>query len=180
MHDAKRRIIDEIIAAEGGYVNDPLDSGGATMFGITEGVARAYDYEGDMRDLPRPLAFEIYEAQYWLPVYGDRLLELSETLVEQVVDAGVNMGKGTAGRFLQRTLNVLNRDGLLYPDLVVDGHIGHLTLTAVESYLASGRKEAVLTRGIECLRGAWYIGLAELHPPKERFVYGWLANRVKL
>lgn len=37
----KDKIINEIIRVEGGYVNDPRDSGGETNFGITVAVARA-------------------------------------------------------------------------------------------------------------------------------------------
>ena len=48
-------IIDGIIEREGNgaYTNDPGDSGGPTRWGITEKVAKANGYTGDMRDLPR-------------------------------------------------------------------------------------------------------------------------------
>ena len=36
--------------AEGGFVDDPDDSGGATNWGITEKVARKQGYTGHMRD----------------------------------------------------------------------------------------------------------------------------------
>ncbi len=45
-----------LIAVEGGYVNDSADSGGRTNWGITEAVARAYGYNGEMSELPRSLA----------------------------------------------------------------------------------------------------------------------------
>lgn len=60
-----RDIIDGIIEREGGYVNDPNDLGGATNYGITEKVAREWGYQGDMRDLPRIVAYQIYEQRYY-------------------------------------------------------------------------------------------------------------------
>jgi lysozyme family protein len=172
-------IINEIIRVEGGYVNDSSDSGGETNFGITEAVARAYGYAGAMRDMPRGVAFDIYAARYWDAVRADDLLALSENVASEVVDTGVNMGTGRAGRILQRALNVLNVGGSLYPDLVVDGAIGPMTIQALRAYLAE-RNELVLCRALNCLQGAHYIELAERREKDEKFVYGWLKNRVVL
>ena len=175
----KDKIINEIIRVEGGYVNDPADSGGETNFGITEQVARAFGYTGDMRDMPRATAFGIYAARYWGAVRADDLLALSELVASEVVDTGVNMGTGRAGRMLQRALNVLNVRGSLYSDLVVDGAIGPITVRALRSYLED-RDELVLCKALNCLQGAYYIELAERREKDERFVYGWFKNRVVL
>jgi len=175
----KNRIINEIIRVEGGYVNDPSDSGGETNFGITVAVARANGYNGAMWDLPRSVAFDIYSAKYWDAVKGDDLVKLSEHVAEEVVDTSVNMGAGRAGKFLQRALNVLNSQEKLYADLVVDGAIGPATVSALRGYL-DGRNEGVLTRVLNCLQGAYYVDLAERREKDERFVYGWFKNRVAL
>ena len=77
-----------IVGSEGGYSNDPNDPGGATRFGITEAVARANGYEGDMKDLPLDKAKSIYKAKYWDAVSGDNLYVLDETqgvVVEQII-----------------------------------------------------------------------------------------------
>jgi lysozyme family protein len=47
------QLIDEVIGREGGYSNHPADRGGATRWGVTEAVARAHGYRGDMRSFPR-------------------------------------------------------------------------------------------------------------------------------
>lgn len=175
----KERIINEIIRVEGGYVNDPEDSGGETNFGITVAVARNHGYNGPMRDMPREVAFDIYSAKYWDAVKGDQLVELSENVAEEVVDTSVNMGPSRAGKFLQRSLNVLNGEAKLYADLTVDGDIGPATLSALAAYLDQ-RNELVLSRALNCLQGSFYIELAERRAKDERFVYGWLNNRVVL
>ena len=175
----KERIINEIIRVEGGYVNDPSDSGGETNFGITVAVVRANGYNGAMRDLPRSVAFDIYSAKYWDAVKGDGLAKLSELVAEEVVDTSVNMGPGRAGEFLQRSLNVLNNQAKLYADLVVDGAIGPATVSALRGYLGT-RDEETLAKALNCLQGAYYITLAERREKDERFVYGWFKNRVTL
>ncbi len=175
----RTRITNEIIRVEGGYVDDPSDSGGETNFGITIAEARANGYNGAMLLLPRSLAFDIYSAKYWGAVNGDELLKLSEHVVREVVDTSVNMGPKRASRFLQRALNVLNRRAKLYPDLIVDGAVGEATITALRGYLAQ-RNEMALIMALNSLQGAYYIELAERREKDEAFVYGWFTNRVKL
>lgn len=174
-----RDIINRIIEVEGGYVNDPSDSGGATKYGVTEDVAVAYGYTGDMQDLPRSVAFEIYKKRYWDAVRGDDLAALSGAVAAEVVDTGVNMGQSRAVKFLQRALNVLNVGGELYDDLEPDGLAGPITVQALREYLAE-RDESALLKALNCLQGAYYIELAERREKDERFVYGWLTHRVTL
>lgn len=175
----KQRIINEIIRVEGGYINDPNDSGGETNFGITAAVARKYGYLGQMRDLSRALAFNIYADLYWDKIRADDLLALSLSVCEEVVDTGVNMGTSRAGKFLQRCLNVLNKRGSLYRDLVVDGGIGNATISALRAYIDK-RDEQALVKALNCMQGAYYITLAERREKDEDFVYGWLKHRVNI
>ena len=174
----KTQIIDEILRVEGDtYTNDPADSGGETRWGVTVAEARVSGYKGDMVDLPREVAFSIYVTRYWGAVRGDDLEALSSGVAAEVVDTGVNTGVVRAGMFLQRVLNVLNRSEKLYTDLVVDGKIGPATIAALKSYLST-RDEHTLLTALNCLQGAFYIELAERREKDERFVYGWLKNRV--
>lgn len=175
----KDRIINEIIEREGGFVNDPDDSGKATRYGITELTARGHGYRGHMRDLPRALAKRIYTKQYWDRIKGDKLLHLSEAVAAEVADTAVNMGTGRAGHFLQRSLNVLNDRSRAYRDLIVDGKIGPATLRALRMYLAR-RDEATLVKMLNCLQGAFYVELAERREKDEKFIYGWFKNRITL
>lgn len=176
---SKQTIINRIIRAEGGYVDNVNDSGGATNYGITEAVARTNGYVGDMRDLPWELAYDIYSGRYWDSVRGDEMQTLSAVITEEVVDTCVNMGPARAGSFLQRALNVMNRQGRLYDDLTVDGAVGPATMRALRSYLTH-RDEMTLLVAINALQGAFYIELAERREKDEEFVYGWLKHRVKL
>ena len=166
----KQRVIDRIIDIEGGYVNDPDDSGGETNFGITVAVARAYGYTGRMDCMPRQVACDIYTTKYWDAVRAD---DLPPLVCDEVVDTAVNMGVNRAGTFLQRSINVLS----LGPSLMVDGDIGPVTIKALNAYLKR-RDGATLVKALNCLQGAFYIQLAETREKDKRFIYGWLKNRV--
>lgn len=165
---------------EGGYSNDPLDSGKATRYGITERVARANGYQGDMRDLPLERAQDIARTQYWDVLRLDAIAELSAEIAAELFDTSYNCGTGRAGQFLQRALNALNRGEADYPDLVVDGLVGPMTVAALRVFIGkrgdAGR--TVMLRALNCLQGAFYVELAERKESQERFVYGWLLNRL--
>jgi lysozyme family protein len=91
------------------------------------------------------------------------------------------MGPAVAATFLQRALTALNRNGKDYPDLVPDGRIGAVTLSALDAFLAirgKARGETVLLRALEALQGERYLRLAERRPANEAFLYGWLANLI--
>ena len=174
------RLIDEVIAREGGYCNHPADKGGPTRWGITQAVARAHGYTGDMSCLPRALAARIFRRIYWdEPRFAD-VAAISPAVAAELFDTGVNMGPGTAVGFLQRALNALNRQQSDYPDIVVDRRIGLATLGAFAAFMrVRGEKgETVLLKAMEALQGARYVALAEERPANEAFLYGWLANRI--
>lgn len=187
-------LVDALIEREGGYVANPADKGGPTCFGITEAVARANGYRGDMRQLPRAEAVAIYTRLYWLRPRFDEVAARSERVAAELFDTGVNMGPAVAVTFLQRALTALNRNAQDYPDLVPDGRIGPQTLAALDAFLkvrgsspsvgagggdqAATSGETVLLRALEALQGERYLRLAERRPANEVFLYGWLANRI--
>jgi lysozyme family protein len=180
MSALKDETINHIIKIEGGYVNDPDDSGGETNFGVTEKVARANGYHGKMIDMPKETAFNIYAEQYWDAINLDEIEKYSHNIAKELADTGVNMGTGRAAEFLQRSLNALNSNGTLFADLTVDRDIGPSTLKAFNAYLTKrGTKgELVLFRALNCLQGVFYIELVERREKDEAFIYGWLLNRV--
>ena len=174
------RLIEEVIGREGGYSNHPADKGGATRWGVTEAVARANGYRGDMRHYPRADAVAVYRGIYWVRPGFDRVAERAPLLAAELFDTGVNMGPAIAAGFLQRALNALNRGASDFPDMKVDGRIGASTLAALDAFLArrGNAGETVLLKAVEALQGERYLHLAEQRPANEAFLYGWLANRL--
>lgn len=174
-------IIDGIIGREGGYANDPNDAGGETMWGVTAATARAAGYAGAMRDMPRATAARIYRRQYVEGPGFDRIAAISAPIGEELVDTGVNMGPKVAGKFLQRALNALNREGRDYGDLVVDGETGAATRAALSAFIARRGQVAgatVLMKLLEAQQAVRYLDISEARPANENFLFGWIANRV--
>lgn len=174
------QLLDELLEREGGYVNHPNDRGGPTNYGITEQVARSYGYQGDMRLLTRATAKEIYRKRYWQRPGFSSVAAHYPRLAAELFDTGVNMGPKVAAQFLQRVLNVCNRQGADYPDVPVDGDIGPMTLHALDGFRRrrGPNGEDVLLKGCDALQGARYIGIAEARPSQEVFVIGWLDHRL--
>jgi lysozyme family protein len=174
-------IIDEVLRAEGGYVNDPADAGGETNWGITIGTARAAGYKGPMRALPRETAREIYRRRYVVEPGFAAIVPLSAAIAAELVDTGVNMGPGTAARFLQRALNAANRQGRDWGDVPVDGVCGSGTVQALRAAMLKRGKvdgERVILRTLNALQGARYVELTEMRGANEQFFWGWIDKRV--
>ena len=105
-----------LLGHEGKYSNHPSDPGGATCWGVTERVARAAGYDGEMADMPVFVAKSIYSRDYWNVC-------LCESFPAEVrfplFDAAVNSGTKQAIKWLQKSLGVTD-----------DGIIGRVTLLA--------------------------------------------------
>lgn len=179
--------LEAVIGIEGGYVNDPNDAGGATRWGVTENVARAYGYAGDMRHLPRDQAKGILRHLAYVKPGFHLLAEISPKIAFEMFEIETNLPPGKAGRFLQRAMNGCNdpkgtglAKDLLYPDLVVDGKVGEATRTALRKFLKYRGKsgETVLLRLINSQQAVYYIERVEARPKNERFLYGWILHRI--
>lgn len=171
--------IDALIGREGRYSNNPADRGGATIWGITEAVARAFGYKGQMQTMPRETAVAIYMQRYWIQPGFDRVDAISPALAEKLFDIGVLSGTATGVKYLQRALNVLNNAGRLFPDIAVDGGCGAMTLASLTAFLRSRGPEGVrvLLGMVSAQQSVFYIGIAETDPTQETFEYGWQLNR---
>ena len=178
----KEQIINEIIEIEGGYINDPSDSGGETNYGITKKVAKEYGYSGEMKDLAKDLAFQIYSDKYWDSLKLDEISRISFRITKELADTGINMGVERAANFLQRCLNALNNNEDYYKDLLIDGIIGSRTLEALTMFVQIRKNEGmkILLNMLNCLQGEFYISLAERRKKDEKFIYGWFKNRITL
>lgn len=172
------QVIDHVINLEGLYGNDPLDSGGQTKYGITEQVARANGYTDSMRDLPLETAKFIYANEYILKPKLDKVYDIDSTLGLDLIDFGINQGVVVSVRLLQRWLNALNDGTRYYQDQVVDGKIGPSTLGQLNQFIKQRGSVEVLLLGIRCSQGTHYLEITEKYPKNERFLYGWIKNRV--
>jgi len=156
----------EIVAREGGYVDDPDDPGGATKHGVTLGTLRrlGVDLTGDgqvdradVRRLTPEKAAAIFVTHYFeRPGLGG----LPETLQATVFDMYVNSGSN-AIRILQRLLTEMGHD------LVVDGVLGPLTLTAARAAARAAPDHIADAYGIA--RRNYYYRLADARPASRKY-----------
>lgn len=95
--------LNRVLKDEGGYSNDPSDSGGATNFGITIADYRKYINKNgtpkDVKNMTVDQAKTIYRTKYWDALGCDTL----EAGVDYTCfDYGVNSGLGRPRKALQR------------------------------------------------------------------------------
>jgi lysozyme family protein len=176
------------MAHEGGYVNDPDDVGGETYRGISRRYNPSWSGWQEIDKLRAsanfPMCLETsatlqadvtahYRQHYWDRFQGDRLPH--QEIAEELFDTSVNLGVTRAITFLQAGLNLLNRNGELFTDLVEDGRLGPRTLEALEMYLACDRSDYLLTV-MNVLQGSHYLEFMHRNPEQEKFARGWLSR----
>ena len=169
-------IVSTLFTKEGGHVDHPKDPGGETNHGITEQVARDNGFGGDMRELPRDFAAEVYARNYIQRPGFDRVIALSPAVGEKLVDAGVNAGPARAARWFQIALNHLGRNGADFPAVSTDGQIGQRTLAAYQALERKrGRVKAceLTLKLIDAQQAAHYM---QLNQPS--FLVGWIDHRI--
>ncbi len=161
-----QEIAREIVAREGGYVNDPDDPGGATNHGVTIGTMRrlGLDLNGDgqvtaadVRRLTAAQATDIFIEHYWRRPRIDQLPQAVQASVfDMYVNAGVN-----AVRILQRLI----RDMRI--EVAVDGLIGPQTIGAAEQASAAAPGHFADAYGIA--RRNYYYALADARPASRKY-----------
>lgn len=174
-------IIDGILAVEKGYVDHPNDRGGPTNFGITQAVARANGYQGDMRAMPESFARQVYLKRYITEPKFDQVASLDMKIGIEMIDTGVNMGPATAAMWLQRWLNGFNDDNRMGGDLFVDGRLGPQSIARLASFLRwRGRLGAeTMFKALNAVQGERYLALAEKDKSQRDFLFGWVSGRVE-
>lgn len=163
-NDVFASIFEYILMVEGGYSNDKADKGGKTKYGIIEVEARKYGYMGDMKDLTKDIAEDIYKNKYYLSNNLDKIKDKRVAL--SMADWTINSGNwGT--KKAQQTVNILKGD-----ILVVDGILGEKSIQAINSI----NPEIFLTQYHE-LQRKFYQAIVDYNSSQKVFLKGWL-NRV--
>ena len=161
--DRFERIFDYLLMVEGEYSNDKHDKGGKTKYGITEEDARDFGYKGDMQDLTKDFAKNIYLKKYYLGNKLDKVV--NDKVALSVCDFIVNGGAWGAKK-AQAALNELGFD------LRVDGILGEKSLAALNEV-----DEAKFLEKYHDLQRRYYRVLAANKPSQKKFLTGWI-NRV--
>lgn len=168
--------------AEGGHVNHPSDRGGETHHGITIQTAREEGYTGRMVDMTAAQAKAIRRGRYYVRPGIHHLAAVSKAVAREIYDSAILHGPGVPARWLQRSLNALNRRGKDYADIPVDGAIGPKTAAALAAFLKRNRPngERRLLTVMNSLQGEFVVSITENREANEDFLNGWIDNRVQI
>jgi len=169
------------ISLEGDYSDHKDDVGGKTKYGIIERVARENGYSGEMSDLTKGFAQEIYASEYYYRPNFHLMEDCSEAITKELFDTGVNCGQRIPVKMLQRVLNALNLKESLYEDLVVDGLLGNKTVMAYKSLCDKRGEletERVVYNALNALQTVHYLEISEKREANESFTWGWISKRV--
>lgn len=148
----------ETLKWEGGYSNDPVDPGGATMNGIIQVEYNAYRLrtglpQQSVRNISPAERDDIYRTKYWDEVNGDRLPAGIDLVTW---DFGVNSGPSRGIKSLQKALGISP-----------DGHMGEITERALSTC-----DPADIVRKVMADRRAFLRSLSTFW----RFGKGWMSR----
>lgn len=156
----------EIVAREGGYVNDPDDPGGATKYGVTLATMKRLGLdlnrdgvvsERDVKVLSPEKAAEIYVKHYF---EDPHINALPEAVQASVFDMQVNAG-ANAIRILQQLL------GRMGQGVAVDGALGPQTIAAAQA--ASAPDPQLFADAYGIARRNYYYELADRRPQSRKY-----------
>jgi lysozyme family protein len=177
---AFNKAIEITLSHEGGFVDDPVDPGGATNFGVSlrwlrsvgelEGAGSALalydlDQDGDLdaddvAQLTREMAKDLYRTRFWEP---HEYASMPASIGAKTFDLAVNMGPRQAHRLVQRACRAADRE------IADDGLLGPQTRAAIRQ-----ADELALQAALRSEAAGFYRGLAIKRPAFNRFLNGWL------
>jgi lysozyme family protein len=176
-------IAQEILKAEGGFVNDPDDPGGPTNYSVTLKTLKRLGHDlnqdglvdiADLKQLSAAQAVQILIKDYF---YKPQIDQLPHMLHAPVFDMYVNSGSH-AIKVLQRTLILLDMG------ITADGVIGPITIAATQTAARRAPDHLVDAYGIK--RVNYYLFLADARPNLRKFARtrrgakgGWIKRAEK-
>ncbi len=151
-------VIDQTLAHEGGYSNNPSDAGGETKYGISK---RSYP-NVDIKNLTLEQAKAIYKKDFWDNQGYSQIEDIP--LASKVFDLGVNMGTKNAVILLQRALKANG-----FKSLEDDGVYGSATNEALKN---TDPKKVLIALRSEA--AGYYRRLVASNSSQKVFLKGWL------
>lgn len=151
-------------ATKRGFSNDPCDTGGATMVGVTIGTYRSYcRYKGakaptvqDLKNMPYKVWRDIVYTIYWNKWKADTIED--QSVANMVVDWIWHSGASTIKK-VQALLGV-----------TADGIVGPKTITALNN--AKDIKTKIYNA-----RKAYFEAIVKRNPSQKKWLKGWM-NRL--
>lgn len=161
--------LDFLLDEEGGWSNHKADTGGATMYGVTQGTYTAWRKKKgrtpqSVSKITKAEARELYESEYWNAASCDRLPWPISYLC---FDASVNSGCLRGKQWVQTGLGV-----------APDGAIGPATLAAAQKVIADSDAGKLLA--IVDARATFLARLVQNKPSQSAFLLGWWRRTLRV
>jgi lysozyme family protein len=151
-------IINDVLKREGGDVNDPVDTGGPTRFGISKNNNPDAWRNGPPSEAA---ARDIYQKKYVIGPGFDKIRDVA--LQAQLVDFGVNSGPAVAVMKLQGILHV-TQDGVLGPE----------TLAALSAHHPDDVNTSLVAERVKMI-----CKLVQQNPSQVKFLLGWCSRALE-
>ena len=148
-----------LLKYEGGYVNDPVDPGGETKYGISK---RSYP-NLDIKNLTEVHAKEIYLRDYYFPLRISEIVD--DRIAWQLFDFAVNAGIGRSVKIIQKIIGV-----------PVTERMTPLTINQINLF----KDEYPLYAHFMSKRLMHYFILSERKPAMKKFIKGWIFRTMEL
>jgi lysozyme family protein len=182
MQEHFKRALQEVLASEGGYVNDPDDAGGETYLGIArksnpgwagwvivDRVKQSVDSRNyaamnhalQVQEQLLELTAAFYKKSYWNAVRADEIVDGHVATV--LFDFGVNAGPGTSIKVAKAVL------GLPVNGTADDVFIQALNVVDPEKFVA------LFSLG----KISRYLEICKNKPTNKKFFYGWVSRVMK-
>lgn len=162
MSELFNKCIEIILKNEGGFQNNPNDSGNwvggfkiGKLVGTKYGIAAKFFPDEDIKNLTIKRAKEIYYQKYWLKMNLEGIK--SHEAVLQIFDFGVNSGTRRSIKKAQQITLVKT-----------DGYVGKQTIEAINNY------EGDFVKDFKHTRRVYYENLADRKKNNKGFLGGWL------
>lgn len=170
MADNFDQCLECVLQFEGGYVDDPLDNGGATNKGITQVVYDTFRQEKGLiqtsvKNISDEEVSEIYKDKYWAAIHGESLPPATASVM---FDSAVNSGTHQATKWIQRVVGTED-----------DGIFGTGTFKAINKFLET-HSDAELASLIIDHRVNFIDKIIEHNPSQMKFRKGWMNRLAKL
>jgi len=153
-----------LFAAEGGYVDNPNDSGGSTMKGITY-AEWCVCFGNNAHDRFMAMSVDdwtlVFKNAYWAKIYGDQIN--SQLIADITVDWLWNSGYELPEANVQTILNTQFGD-----HIGIDGVFGAQTIASINA-----TPEKALFDDIADARSDFFINIVKTTPSQLTFLKGW-------
>lgn len=156
--------LQHVLKNEGGYVNDPDDSGGETYKGIARRFHPTWKgwYYVDKKDFANKdldaLISDFYYTKFWEPLNIDGLV--NQEIATSIFDFAVNAGVKTSAVLAQKATDVES-----------DGEIGANTINAINSMDAE-----LFLSNFALAKIVRYASICKKSPKNRKYFFGWVCR----